>query len=155
MSRPGFNGEPQRLKPRSLPSLNRTSGTRALPGGFCYRRFHFGKAVLEDRGRFRFSWHVCTQLKTGKGTTYSRANGTDFDRWASAPEVSSCGAQRKSEPQRLKPRSLLRLHRHEWNSCPSRWFFWCSSRFGKEVLEKRARRCCLAQRSDQTGKGTT
>ena len=28
-----------------------------------------------------------------------------------------------SKPQRLKPRSLLRLNRHEWNSCPSRLIY--------------------------------
>jgi len=29
----------------------------------------------------------------------------------------------KSKPQRLKPRSLFKLNRHEWNSCPTSDFF--------------------------------
>ncbi len=54
MSRPGFKSKPQRLKPGSLFGYIGTSGTRALPGGFCDEgarigNDHWRSAMKNDR----------------------------------------------------------------------------------------------------------
>jgi hypothetical protein len=63
----------------------------------------------------------------------------------------------KSKPQRLKPCLLLRLNRHEWNSCPSRWILLSSFSFRENeiglVCTVQVDRNMLG--GDRTGKGMT